>query len=153
MQDSKKTVGYARVSTDEQTSVNQIDKLKADGVTVIFSDEGISGKRPALERPEFREMIKYLEKHPEVRRIVTYELSRLGRNLLDSITTFLNLESKGYMIWSLTESWTHQEDPAMRSFMVLVVSWMNEQELKRLSTRTKAGMERLRYMGLRAENL
>jgi putative DNA-invertase from lambdoid prophage Rac len=150
MQDSKKTVGYARVSTDEQTSVNQIDKLKADGVTVIFSDEGISGKRPALERPEYREMIKYLESHPQIKRIVTYELSRLGRNLLDSITTFLNLESKGYMIWSLTESWTHQEDPAMRSFMVLVVSWMNDQEVKRLSTRTKAGMDRAKIHGTKS---
>jgi putative DNA-invertase from lambdoid prophage Rac len=150
MQDSKKTVGYARVSTEEQNSVNQIDKLRAEGVAVIFSDEGISGKRPALERPEYKELIKYLEKHPEVKRIVTYELSRLGRNMLDSITTFLNLERQGYMIWSLTESWTHQEDPAMRSFMILIVSWMNEQELIRLSTRTKSGMERAKIHGTKS---
>lgn len=150
MQDPQKTVGYARVSTDEQASVNQIDKLRADGVRVIFCDEGISGKKLALERPEYKEMIRYLEKHPEVTRIVTYELSRLGRNLLDSITTFLNLEKQGYMIWSLTESWTHQEDPNMRSFMILIVSWMNEQEVIRLSTRTKAGMDRARLHGTRS---
>ena len=58
----RKAVGYARVSTGEQVIVNQVDKLKHSGVSVIFCDEGISGKRLAMERPEYREMIRYLEK-------------------------------------------------------------------------------------------
>lgn len=147
MHDSGKCVGYARVSTDEQTSKNQIDKLKESGITVLFCDEGISGKRPALERPEFREMVKYLQNHSGFKTIVTYELSRLGRNLQDSINTFMNLEKDGYTIISLTEHWTEQPDPNMRSLMMLIFSWMNEQEVKRLSTRTKAGLDRARSQG------
>jgi len=147
MHDTKKLIGYARVSTDEQSSVNQIDKLKEFGVTVIFKDDGVSGKKLALERPEYREMIRYLGTHPDIKTIVVYELSRLGRNMLDAITTFINLEKQGYRIWSLTETWTHQEDPNMRNFMILIVSWMNEQELIRLSQRTKAGMDRVRKYG------
>jgi putative DNA-invertase from lambdoid prophage Rac len=35
----------------------------------------------------------------------------------------------------------------MREFMILIVSWMNAQELKRLSGRTKAGLDRARAQG------
>ena len=145
-----KAVGYARVSTGEQVAVNQIDQLKQSGISVIFCDEGISGKRLAMERPEYRVMIKYLEKHTDMKTIVVFELSRLGRNMLDSITTFLTLEKQGYQIWSLTEQWTHQSDVNMRSFMILIISWMNEQELIRLSVRTKAGIERARLHGTKS---
>lgn len=147
MHDSSKTVGYARVSKEDQVSKNQVDKLKELGVTVIFCDEGISGKRLALDRPEYREMIRYLESRPEVKTIVTYELSRIGRDFQDSINTFLNLEKAGYTIWSITEEWTHNPDPNMRKLLLSIISWMNEQELKRLSKRTIAGLDRARAQG------
>jgi len=44
-------VGYARVSTDEQTLALQHDALRADGCEAIHEDKGISGtamKRPGL---------------------------------------------------------------------------------------------------------
>jgi DNA invertase Pin-like site-specific DNA recombinase len=45
--------GYARVSTDDQTTALQIDALKKAGCHPIFKDNGISGahmKRPALQK-------------------------------------------------------------------------------------------------------
>jgi len=150
MHDITNSVGYCRISTLEQNSVNQIDKLREAGVTIIFKDEGVSGSRPALERTDFKDMMKHLEAHPDVKYIVVYELSRLGRNLQDSINTFLNIEKMGYRIWSLTETWTQQDDPNLRSLMLLIVSWMNNQELLRLSQRTKAGMDRVKKHGSRS---
>ncbi|MCK9570294.1 recombinase family protein [Candidatus Pacearchaeota archaeon] len=147
MQYPSKTVGYARVSTDDQTTVNQIDELRKNGVTVIFCDEGISGTKAPMERAEYRAMIKYLQEHPDTKTIVIYELSRLGRNLWKSIETFIGLEKEGYTIWSLTEEWTHASEPSMRNLMLMLVSWMNEQEQKRLSARTKLGMDRVRKYG------
>lgn len=147
MQYPTKTVGYARVSTDEQSTVNQIDKLKANGVTVVFCDEGVSGTKAPMERAEYRAMIKYLQEHPSIKTIVLYELSRLGRNMQKSIETFIGLEKEGFTIWSLTEEWTHTGDPNMRSLMLAIVSWMNEQEQKRLSARTKLGMDRVKKYG------
>jgi DNA invertase Pin-like site-specific DNA recombinase len=145
--DSNTMCGYVRISTYEQNSVNQEDKLREFGVNIIFKDEGISGSKLAMERADFKEMMKYLKDHPNIKIIVVYELSRLGRNMLDAITMFITLEKQGYRIWSLTEDWTHQDDPSMRSLMLLIVSWMNEMELKRLSQRTKAGMDRVRLHG------
>jgi putative DNA-invertase from lambdoid prophage Rac len=140
-------VGYARVSTKEQTTLNQVDLLKADGVVAVFCDDGVSGTKPAMDRTEYREMMRYLDSHPETKMIKVYELSRLGRNMQDVINTFLDLEKRGYIIWSLTEAWTQQTDPTIRELMMLIVSWMNKQELCRLSQRTRDGLARVKKYG------
>ena len=142
-------VGYARVSKIEQESENQILKLKAYGVTRIYCDEGISGKTDAKSRPEFKRMLKYIEEHPadEGYQIIVFELSRIGRSMLDTLNTFVELENGGVQIVSLTEPWTQTGDPSIRQLIVGIVSWLNQEELKRLSTRTKAGIERARAQG------
>lgn len=142
-------VGYARVSKIEQESENQILKLKAHGVTRIYCDEGISGKTDAKSRPEFKRMLKYIAEHPtdEGYQIIVFELSRIGRSMLDTLNTFVELENGGVQILSLTESWTQTGDPSIRQLIVGIVSWLNQEELKRLSTRTKAGIERARAQG------
>lgn len=147
MQCPEKSVGYARVSTNEQTTINQIDVFKKHGVKIMFCDEGISGSKAPMERAEYRAMIKYLKEHPEYKTIIIYEMSRLGRSFQNSINTFLDLEKEGITVWSLTEEWTHNGDPMSRNLMLSIVSWMNEAELKRLSARTKLGMDRVRKYG------
>ena len=47
------TYGYARVSTDDQSTALQLSALKKAGCTTIFQDAGLSGttvQRPALTR-------------------------------------------------------------------------------------------------------
>lgn len=147
MQDTVAKVGYARISTKEQFVINQILKLREAGITVIFYDEGISGKVPAKERPEFKRMMEYIKQNPSVEQVVVYELSRIGRTMLDTLETVLDLESKNITVISLTEPWTHQTDKSVRPLMISIISWINQQELIRLSERTKAGMERARKEG------
>jgi putative DNA-invertase from lambdoid prophage Rac len=142
-------VGYARVSKVEQESENQILKLREYGVTRIYCDEGISGKTDAMNRPEFKRMLDYIHEHPQPEgyQIIVFELSRIGRSMMDTLNTFVDLEKKGIQILSLTEQWTHNADPSMRQLIVGIVSWLNQEELKRLSIRTKAGIERARSQG------
>jgi putative DNA-invertase from lambdoid prophage Rac len=144
-------VGYARVSKVEQESENQILKLREYGVTRIYCDEGVSGKTDAKNRPEFKRMLEYIRSHPDPEgkgyTIVVYELSRIGRSMLDTLNTFVGLENEGFTIISLSETWTHTMDTSLRRLMVTIVSWLNQEELKRLSDRTKAGIERARAQG------
>lgn len=144
-------VGYARVSKVEQESENQILKLREYGVTRIYCDEGVSGKTDARSRPEFKRMLDYINEHPDPEEkgysIIVFELSRIGRSMMDTLNTVVDLENQGIRVISLSESWTQTCDQSMRQLISGVVSWLNQEELKRLSTRTKAGIERARAQG------
>jgi DNA invertase Pin-like site-specific DNA recombinase len=145
-------IGYARISTLEQESENQIIQLKKNGIEVIFSDEGISGTKPAKERPEFKRMLNYIKEHPEVKMIMVTELSRIGRSMDDVLTNFMELEKKNINIYSISEPWTQMSDMTLRPLLVSVISWVAEQELVTLKTRIKAGIERARKEGKQIGN-
>ena len=53
-------IGYARVSTYDQTLDLQLDALKADGCDRIFTDEGVSGAKSS--RPEWDKCLDQLRK-------------------------------------------------------------------------------------------
>lgn len=70
-------IGYARVSTEEQSLALQLDVLKAGGCEVVFEDQGISGavgRRPGLAAA--------LERCASGDVLVAWKLDRLGRSLL-----------------------------------------------------------------------
>lgn len=140
-------IGYCRVSTKEQDVRNQIKLLKEEGIDIIFSDEGISGMRTSKSRPEYKRMLKYIEEHPSVKFVYVFEISRLGRNMMETLGQFTEFEKNGINVISLTEDWTRNCDPNIRPLLVTVVSWINEQELVRMSTRIKAGLERAKAEG------
>lgn len=136
-------VGYARTSTGSQEIENQLKQLKEMGITKFYVDEGISGTKIAMNRPDFKRMINDITNSTDKDCIIwVFEISRIGRNWEDSITTFINLEKQGIQVFSITETWTQTSNPDMRKLLLSIVSWLNEQEVKRLSTRVKAGLER-----------
>ncbi|MDD4052759.1 MAG: recombinase family protein [candidate division Zixibacteria bacterium] len=141
--DPATTLGYARVSTKRQVLENQIQIFRQLGVNVVFADKMSGTKYKAMERPDFRRMIEFLDINPQYTTLLVYEISRLGRNMLDSITTFSELEGeRNIRVYSLTEPWTHSIDEDNRPLMISIFSWMNEMESKRISRRTKAGQLR-----------
>ncbi|WP_079214535.1 recombinase family protein [Herbaspirillum robiniae] len=74
---------YARVSTDDQSTENQLLLAKQAGYEIPkhrFFAETISGTVPAMERPEFTKVISKLEQGDM---LVVTKLDRLGRNAAD----------------------------------------------------------------------
>ncbi len=141
--DPSTTLGYARVSSKKQVLENQIHLFRQLGVNVIFADKMSGTKYRAMERPDFRRMIEFVDVNPQYNTLLVYEISRLGRNMLDSITTFGEMEGKrNIRVYSLTEPWTYSIDEDNRPLMISIFSWMNEMEAKRISRRTKAGQAR-----------
>jgi DNA invertase Pin-like site-specific DNA recombinase len=69
------TLGYARVSTNEQSLDRQRDELTAAGAEMVYSEVG-SGKKGAL-RPQWDELLRSLRKGDT---LMVTELSRLGRS-------------------------------------------------------------------------
>jgi DNA invertase Pin-like site-specific DNA recombinase len=69
------TLGYARVSTGEQSLDRQQDELRAAGAGMVYSEVG-SGKKGAV-RPQWEELLRSLRQGDT---LMVTELSRLGRS-------------------------------------------------------------------------
>lgn len=68
-------LGYARVSTSDQSLDRQKDELNASGAEMIYAEVG-SGKKGA-DRPQWDELLRSLRKGDT---LMVSELSRLGRS-------------------------------------------------------------------------
>lgn len=144
-------IGYVRVSTADQNLENQRRILAEGGIPrdLIFEDLGISGTIPPKKRPGFKAMLEYTESHPEVKYLVVFELSRLGRTLIETLTTINGLEERGIMVWSLSpnEAFTRSEDRSIRQLLVAIIAWVAQRERENLVERTRAGLDRARADG------
>lgn len=91
-------VGYARVSTTEQSLRRQVDALTDAGCIRVF-EEKLSGKN--AERPELAACLDYLRDGDT---LVVLELSRLGRSLADLLSLVSGLRQRGIGFTSLHEN-------------------------------------------------
>jgi DNA invertase Pin-like site-specific DNA recombinase len=82
-------IGYARVSTQEQTLNLQQDALKKAECTKIFTDTASGAK---TERIGLEEALRYVRKGDT---LVVWRLDRLGRSLPHLISTMTGLEERG----------------------------------------------------------
>ena len=92
-------VGYARISTAEQSLALQLDALSAAGATRVFEDRGVSGAK--AERPGLADAMAYLR---EGDTLVVWKLDRLGRSMTHLLAIVADLEARGVGFRSLTEA-------------------------------------------------
>jgi len=90
-------IGYARVSTAEQSLALQRDALAGAGCGTVFEDQASGSK---TERPGLAEAIAYLRRGDT---LVVWKLDRLGRSMAHLIETVRGLDAKGVGFRSLTE--------------------------------------------------
>src|SRR6266508_1390679 len=90
-------VGYARVSTHEQTLDLQHDALKNAGCEKIFSDM-IGGAK--VDRDGLADALKFMRAGDT---LVVWKLDRLGRSLRHLIDTVTQLQEEGKEFQSITE--------------------------------------------------
>ena len=95
--------GYLRVSTDEQTVLNQklaIEKWAEDNdykILDFFEDSAISGKILAIDRAAFKEMLT-LVRSDHVDSVIVYELSRVGRTFWETLDAIKAIEQYSPLI-------------------------------------------------------
>ena len=90
-------IGYARVSTDDQTLDLQLDALRAVGCETIYQEHA-SGKN--AEQVELEACLKALR---EGSTLVVWRFDRLWRSLLDLVSIVNDLKLRGVEFDSLTE--------------------------------------------------
>lgn len=132
-------IGYARISTLEQTLDLQLDALLAAGVTNVYEDKA-SGR--TAERPELIHCLKALRDGDT---LVVWRLDRLGRNLQDLVRMVNDLDGRGVKFKSLKES-IDTSGPAGKLVFHLFAA-LAEFERELLRERTLAGLEAARARG------
>src|SRR5919106_4087167 len=91
-------IGYARVSTQDQTLALQKDALKKIGCNKIFTDTASGTKE---ERKGLEDALNYVR---EGDTLVVWRLDRLGRSLKHLIETISQLDTRKIGFKSLTEN-------------------------------------------------
>ncbi len=125
-------VGYARVSTQDQTLDLQRDALEGAGCERVFTDT-ISGAR--AERPGLDDVLSFLRPGDT---LVVWRLDRLGRSLQHLLETVGRLQERGIGFRSITESIDTTSSGGKLIFHVFGALAEFERELIR--ERTQAGL-------------
>lgn len=143
-----RTFVYARVSTTDQTTDNQVREIEAAGFTVEprrIVKETVSGSLPATERKGFSKLLERLEAGDVL--IVT-KLDRLGRNAMDVRATVERLAAEGVRVHCLALGGTDLTSAAGKMTMGVIAA-VAEFERDLLIERTQAGLSRAKAEGKR----
>ncbi len=132
-------IGYARVSTADQSLDLQMDALRKAGCERIFEDTASGSKS---ERPGLAAAMAYLRDGDT---LIVWRLDRLGRSLPHLIETIGALEARGVGFKSLTESIDTTTPGGRLVFHLFGALSQFERDLIR--ERTRAGLAAARARG------
>ena len=144
-----KTAIYARVSTDQQTTDNQVLKLEQVAerngweIQAIYADT-ISGAKS--KRPELDKLMKSVMRK-EVDMVMVWSVDRLGRSLQHLTALLSDIESKGINLYLHQQNIDTSTPSGKMLFQLLGV--FAEFERSMIRERVMAGLDRARSQGKR----
>ncbi|MDX1017304.1 helix-turn-helix domain-containing protein [Sinorhizobium medicae] len=132
-------IGYARVSTRDQTVAAQLDALRKVECARIFEEKASGANR---DRPQLAAALDYMR---EGDTLVVWKLDRLARSLKQLTETVETLEDRGIGFRSLTEA----IDTTMASGRLVfqIFGALAEFERGVIRERTRAGLDAARSRG------
>jgi DNA invertase Pin-like site-specific DNA recombinase len=136
-------IGYARVSTHDQTLHLQLDALKKAECSKIFTDTASGAK---TERKGLDEALNYVRKGDT---LVVWRLDRLGRSLPHLISTMPDLEERRIGFKSLTENIDTTTSGGKLIFHIFGA--LAEFERNLIRERTQAGLTAARGRGRKGD--
>jgi len=133
------TYGYARVSTQQQDLIRQLDMLKQFNCTEVLTEKisGVKADRPELNR--LKDKVRPGDS------IVIESFSRLGRSTRDLIELVEYFENKGVKLISLKENFDTATPQG--KLMLTVFQAFSQFERDLIAQRTKEGLESARARG------
>ncbi|MGV8972822.1 MAG: recombinase family protein [Rhodoglobus sp.] len=137
-------LGYTRVSTAQQNASLQLDALLEAGVAreSIWSDT-ISGSSDAADRPEWAKLSAYARPGDQ---IVVWRVDRLGRSLIDVLTTVGALQGRGIAVRSISDG-IDPSTPVGR-MMLGLLGTLAEYERELIKERVNAGIAAAKANGV-----
>jgi DNA invertase Pin-like site-specific DNA recombinase len=150
MAKTKRVAIYARVSTDGQTTENQLRELRAaierNGWVIAgeYVDHGISGAKGRRDRPQFDALLRGVTRK-EFDVVAAWSVDRLGRSLQDLVGFLVDLQAKGVHLY-LHQQALDTSTPSGKA-MFGMLSVFAEFERAIIQERVRAGLARARTKG------
>ena len=138
----KRKIGYARVSSQDQTTRLQLDALRKAGCVKIFQDHGVTGK--TQNRPGLKKCLDYLQPGDV---LVVWKLDRAFRSLRDALNIMHDFEAREIGFQDLSNN-IKITSPMERAFFQIQGAFA-ELESGLNSERTIAGIKAARKRGVR----
>jgi DNA invertase Pin-like site-specific DNA recombinase len=132
-------IGYARVSTEDQSLALQLDALRQAGCERVFTEKASTAK---THRPGLSEARSHMRKGDV---LVVWKLDRLGRSVKGLVDLVGELAEEGVQFHSLTDG-IDTTTPHGRFFFHLMAS-LAQMERELIAERTKAGLDAARKRG------
>ncbi len=133
-------IKYNRTSTINQDG--ERFKLDKDNYDLVLFDKGVSGKVPFNEREKGNQLFELI-KEGKVQELVVEELSRLGRNTIDVISTLHWLEERGVNVvvrgMGNLQSQVNGKKNPIWNLITSVMSSLYELEREQILERTEMG--------------
>lgn len=135
------SVGYVRVSSADQNTDRQLDKIKLDKT---FTEKASAGSR---KRPVLAEALAYLRKDDTLH---VHSIDRLARNLKDLLDIVSGLKAKGVSVRFHKEQLTFGAgDDPMSKLMLQIFGAVAEFERALIRERQAEGIAKAQKKGVR----
>ena len=147
----KRVAIYLRVSTDQQTTLNQRRELEAVAarsgwqVVKVYEDAGISGAKGRDERPGLDALLRAVNAK-EFDMVAAWSVDRLGRSLTDLLGILQALHDKGVDLFLHQQGLDTSTSAGKAMFQMLGV--FAEFERGIIRERVNAGLARAREKGV-----
>jgi DNA invertase Pin-like site-specific DNA recombinase len=151
MHKPKRVALYARVSTDGQTTENQLRELRATverhgwSVVAEYVDHAISGAKGRKDRPQFDGLLRAVARR-EFDAVAAWSVDRLGRSLQDLVAFLSDLQAKRVDLYLHQQSLDTSTPSGKAMFGMLGV--FAEFERSIIQERIQAGLARARAKGV-----
>jgi DNA invertase Pin-like site-specific DNA recombinase len=146
---------YARVSTDKQSTENQLRELREVAermgweIAAEFVDRGISGAKGRKDRPRLDAMLKGVARK-EFELVAAWSVDRLGRSLIDLVSLLQELHATGVDLY-LHQQGLNTMTPTGRA-MFGMLGIFAEYERAMIQERIRAGLAKAKAKGTRTGN-
>jgi DNA invertase Pin-like site-specific DNA recombinase len=149
---SKKVCIYARVSTDKQTTENQLNELRAlatrMGYTVVqeYVENGISGAKSRTDRPFLDSMLKDAVRG-RFDMVMCWSIDRLGRSLQNLVEILNELQQIKVDLYFLQQGMDTSTSSGRMMFSIFGA--LAEYERNLIRERVMAGLETAKSRGVK----
>ena len=146
---------YARVSTDKQSTENQLRELREVaqrlGWNVVgeFVDRGISGAKGPKDRPHLAALLRGVSRR-DFDIVASWSVDRLGRSLIDLVSLLQELHATGVDLY-LHQQGINTTTPAGKALFGMMGVFA-EFERGMIQERVRAGLARAKAKGTKSGN-